>query len=159
MRWRKQASRQPKGFASRQIYLKITITPHYRSGGRRQGSRAVFGGCFTLSAYFAKSKAFLPLYHKTHSILNIKPYSKEMWKKREIRMWVFSTMFKKYVVFFSKKGVLFFLSLYGRQKLRILIEDLTHISIKKYMTFTMGRRFDDGSWSRLCGWETHYIWR
>ena len=33
--------------------------------------RQVLGGCLTLSAYFAKSKEFLPLYHKTQCILNI----------------------------------------------------------------------------------------
>ena len=80
------------------------ISPHYRSGGRRQGSRAVFGQCLTLSAYFAKSKAFLRLYQKTQCFLNIKRYSKEMWKKWEIRMWGLSTMFKKSCIFFEKRS-------------------------------------------------------
>ena len=43
-----------------QVFFFSWISPHYRSGGRRQGSCAFFGGCLTLSAYFAKSKAFLP---------------------------------------------------------------------------------------------------
>ena len=33
--------------------------------------RQVLGGCLKLSASFAKSKEFLPLYHKTQCILNI----------------------------------------------------------------------------------------
>ena len=33
--------------------------------------RQVLGGCLKLSAYFAKSKEFLRLYHKTQCILNI----------------------------------------------------------------------------------------
>ena len=35
--------------------ITLEITPHYRSGGRRHGSCAVFRGCLTLSAELAKS--------------------------------------------------------------------------------------------------------
>ena len=38
-----------------------TISPHYRSEGRRQGSCAVLGGCLTLSADLAKSNAVFSL--------------------------------------------------------------------------------------------------
>ena len=48
------------------------MIPQKHSGGCRQGSYAVFGGCVTLSAHRAKSKAFLHFYHKTKCILNSK---------------------------------------------------------------------------------------
>ena len=58
---------------------------------------------------------------------------------------------KNSFVFFEKSSSSFFKDLMAEKKLRILIEDLTHIIIKKHITFTMGRRFDDGKWSRFCG--------
>ena len=67
----------------------VGISPHYRSGGRQQGSRTVFGGCLTLSAYFAKSK--------------------ECVKSGKSVSGFFRLCLKKRVVFFSKKGVLLFL--------------------------------------------------
>ena len=86
------------------VQIVSPISPHYCSVGRRQGSRAVFGGCLTLSAYFA-----IRLYHKTQWILNIKPYSWECGKSGKSVCGFFRLCLKKKsCVFFEKRSSSFF---------------------------------------------------
>ena len=76
---------------------RTTINPHYRSEGRRQGSRAVLGGCLTLSVDLAKSNAFLHFGHKTQSILNLKSIFKGYVAK--IKWRIMGLLFSSSVVF------------------------------------------------------------